>query len=234
MPTSDEDAALARTVLSLATTMHMFKVVVPQDPNVKDSDCLLLKVGHWTCTCPAFDKFNNKVIMFQDSWCMMMKDVLPEGQTYKLLKYHNVHDVIHPIPQQDTQTVKYGNAEWACPNNAVTPHTLHHLVFNLVVAQSVHNALLVLRMTWNPVSLMYRESHMTVIDQTQFIMQIFNADMLVGSGGCTKSNWLVVRTDFPQDIFVNCKLLDNLILELAQFFSHQYSIITPEAQEKLV
>lgn len=95
-----------------------------------------------------------------------MKDVLLEGQTDKLLKSHNVcnvetcitfYDVIHPIifiPQQDTQTVKYGNTEWACPNNAVTPHTLYCLVLDLVgekltdfenirqLAQSVHDTLL--------------------------------------------------------------------------------------------
>jgi hypothetical protein len=65
-------------------------------------------------------------------------------------------------------------------------------------------------------------------------VQIFDADPLVGSGGSAKSNWLIARTDFPQDIFVCCKQLDNLVLELAQFFSHQYSILPHEAREKLV
>ncbi|KAG2065458.1 hypothetical protein BDR04DRAFT_1032710, partial [Suillus decipiens] len=130
----------------------MFKVAVPQDPDVEDSDCLtliipqptakgFLPVGRWTRTCTALDIANNRVMMFKDSWHMTMKDVLPEGKTYKLLKSHNVcniaeciafHDVIHPISQQNTQTVKFASAEWACPNKAVTPHTLHCLVLNLV------------------------------------------------------------------------------------------------------
>ncbi|KAG1822597.1 uncharacterized protein BJ212DRAFT_1477017 [Suillus subaureus] len=205
--------------------------------------------------------------------------------------------VIHPIHQQDTKTVKFGNADWACPNNAVTPHTLHCLVLDLVGEKltdfensPVHDALLahqdayqttqILHQdltklviiegpqqmthtgTWQFISaylvkntctihsikddlesslyivlwtaLIYRESHMTVVNWMQFIVQIFNADPLVGSGGCAKLNWLVARTDFPQDIFVDYKLLDNFVLELVQFFLHWASVITPKAQEKLV
>ncbi|KAG1823059.1 hypothetical protein EV424DRAFT_1538710 [Suillus variegatus] len=340
-PASDEDAALARTALDLTTTTRMFKVAVPQDPAVEDCDWLTLiipqpvakglpLVGRWTRTCPAFDILNNKVVMFKDSWRVSIKDVLPEGETYRLLKSHNVrnvatcitfHDVTHPIPQQNTQTVKFRSAEWACPNNAVTPHTLHRLVLDIVgeklidfenshqLVQSVRDALLahqdayenvkILHRdlsvgniviyrgkgflidwdlakllfiqgprqttrtgTWQFMSahlvknsraihaveddlesslyvilwtaLMYKESYMDVVDRTQFIMQVFDADPLVGSGGSAKSNWLVARTYFPHDIFVGCKPLDNIVLELAQFFSHRYSVIPLEEQETLV
>ncbi|KAG1875661.1 hypothetical protein DFJ58DRAFT_836240, partial [Suillus subalutaceus] len=70
----------------------------------------------------------------------------PEGETYKLLKSNKVrnvatciafHDVIHPVPQQNTQTVKFRNAEWACPNQAVTPHTLHRLVLDISVRDAL-------------------------------------------------------------------------------------------------
>ncbi|KAG1902003.1 uncharacterized protein F5891DRAFT_979116 [Suillus fuscotomentosus] len=83
-------------------------------------------------------------------------------------------------------------------------------------------------------ALKYRESYMSVIDQTQFILQIFDADLLVGTGGSAKSDWLVARTYFLCDIFIGCKPLDNLVVELAQFFSHRYSSVSPEAQESLV
>ncbi|KAG2740028.1 hypothetical protein P692DRAFT_201728696, partial [Suillus brevipes Sb2] len=149
---SDEEATLARTVLKLAPTIRMFKVAVPRDPAVENSGWLTLiipqpvakgypLVGRWTRTCPAFDIFNKTVVMFKDSWHVSIKDVLPEGETYKLLKSNKVrnvatciafHDVIHPVPQQNTQTVKFRNAEWACPNQAVTPHTLHRLVLDIV------------------------------------------------------------------------------------------------------
>ncbi|KAG1822760.1 uncharacterized protein BJ212DRAFT_1223253, partial [Suillus subaureus] len=113
-------------------------------------------VGCWTCTSPAYDILNKKVMMFKDSWCMSIKDVLLEGKTYKLLKLHNIcnvatciafHDIIHP-------TVKFHEAKWTCRNEAVTPHTLHCLVLNIVgekltdfesscqLVQSVHDALL--------------------------------------------------------------------------------------------
>ncbi|KAG0691993.1 hypothetical protein DFH29DRAFT_818458, partial [Suillus ampliporus] len=156
-PTSTKDAALARKALKLPTTTRMFKVAVPEDPAVEDSGWLTLiipqpvakgfpPVSRWTRTCPAFDLLNQKVVMFKDSWCVSIEDVLPEGETYKLLKLHKVrnvatciafHDVIHPIPQQNTQTAKFGSAEWACPNRDVakkliTLHTLHRLVLDIV------------------------------------------------------------------------------------------------------
>ncbi|KAG1793679.1 uncharacterized protein HD556DRAFT_1237612, partial [Suillus plorans] len=79
MPASAEDADLARTVLGLPTTTRMFKVAVPEDPDVKDSSQLTLiipqpvargfpPVGRWTHTCPAFDILNKKIVMFKDSW----------------------------------------------------------------------------------------------------------------------------------------------------------------------
>ncbi|KAG2124292.1 hypothetical protein BD769DRAFT_1358965 [Suillus cothurnatus] len=119
-------------------------------------------VGRWTRMCPAFDILNEMVVMFKDSWRVSIKDVLPEGETYRLLKPKKVrnvatcitfHDVIHPVPQQNTQTVKFRNAKWACPNQAVTPHTLHRLVLDIMgekltdfessrqLVQSVHDAL---------------------------------------------------------------------------------------------
>ncbi|KAG1764301.1 hypothetical protein EDD22DRAFT_951725 [Suillus occidentalis] len=54
-----------------------------------------------------------------------------------------------------------------------------------------------------------------------------------------KSNWLVARTDFPQDIFVNCKQLDILVLELAQFFSaseilEEVGPVRTAAQQKII
>ncbi|KAG1802899.1 uncharacterized protein HD556DRAFT_1304139 [Suillus plorans] len=340
-PASDEEAALARTALKLDATVRMFKVAIPQDPTVEDSDWLTLIISHpvakgfpvvgrWTCTCPAFDILNNRVVMFKDSWRMSIKDVLPEGETYKLLKSHNVcnvatciafHDVIHPIPQQNTQTVKFRSAKWACPNKAVTPHTLHHLVLDLVgekltdfesshqLVQSVRDALLahqdaysnakILHRdlsvgniviyrgkgflidwdlaklltiqgprqttrtgTWQFMSahliknihaihnveddlksslyvvlwtaLMFKESCISAIDWTQFMTQVFDADPVLGSGGSAKSNWLVARTNFPRYIFVDCRPLDNIVFELAEFFSHRYSMIPPGVQERLV
>ncbi|KAG1798280.1 uncharacterized protein HD556DRAFT_1218120, partial [Suillus plorans] len=98
-------------------------------------------VGCWTRTCPAFDLVNKKVVMFKDSWWVSLPDVLPEGETYKLLMSHKVsnitsciayHNVPPSIPQQSTQTAKFRCAKWASFQSPLTLHTLHHLVLNIV------------------------------------------------------------------------------------------------------
>lgn len=148
-PTSLQEAALARSWLSLPDTKRMFKLSIPV---VDSSDMLTLiipqpvaygipPVGRGTRTCPAFDLLNKKVVMFKDSWRVSLPDVLPEGETYRLLmsrKVRNIasclayHDVPHSIPQQFTQTVKLSSAAWARSNTATTPHILHRLALNIV------------------------------------------------------------------------------------------------------
>ncbi|KAG1866120.1 hypothetical protein F4604DRAFT_1928133 [Suillus subluteus] len=342
-PASTEDAALARTALNLPAATCMFKLAVPKDPAVEESGLLTLivpqpvakgfpPVGRWTRTCPAYDILNQKVVMFKDSWRVSIKDVLPEGETYKLLKFHKVrnvaeciafHDVVHPIPQQNTQTAKFASANWSRPSKPVkiiTPHTLHRLVLDIVgekltdfastrqLVQSIRDALFAHKDayenakilhrdlsvgnvviyrgvgflidwdlaklltiqgprqttrtgTWQFMSahlvkntnaihvveddlessfyvvlwtaLMYKESYMSIVDRTQFITQIFDANPLLGSGGSRKSDWLVARTYFPQDLFVGSKPLDYVVVELAQFFSHRYSEVPPAEKASL-
>ncbi|KAG1721307.1 uncharacterized protein EDB91DRAFT_1064455 [Suillus paluster] len=146
---SDKEADLARSQLNIPSTTRMFKIEVP---NVEGSGSLTLiipqpitkphsPVGRWTRACPAFDLVNKKLVMFKDSWRVSLPDVLPEGETYKLLKSHKVsniancvayHDVPPSIPQQSTQTAKFGHAEWASSHLLLTPHTLHRLVLDIV------------------------------------------------------------------------------------------------------
>lgn len=146
---SDEEADLARSYLDIPRTARMFKVNVP---NTEGSGSLTLiipqpvtkphsPVGRWTRACPAFDLVNQKLVMFKDSWRVSLPDVLPEGETYRLLKSHNVsnvatciafHDVPPSIPQQSTQSAKFQHAEWASPHLPLTPHTLHRLVLDIV------------------------------------------------------------------------------------------------------
>jgi hypothetical protein len=44
--------------------------------------------------------------MFKDSWRMSIKDVLPEGETYKLLKSHKVCKVARCIAFHDVVDVQ--------------------------------------------------------------------------------------------------------------------------------
>ena len=125
-----------------------------------------------------------------------------------------------------------------CIDFAVTQGTWQfmsaHLVKNIHAIHGVEDDLesSLYVVLWT--ALMFKESYMSSVDRTQFIMQVFDADPLVGSGGSAKSNWLVARTDFLRDLFVDCKPLDDVVLELTQFFAHRYSVVPPEAQETLV
>ncbi|KAG2059965.1 hypothetical protein BDR06DRAFT_857804, partial [Suillus hirtellus] len=98
-------------------------------------------VGRWIRACPAFNLLNKKVVMFKDSWQVLLPDVLSEGKTYKLLHLHNVsniancityHDVPPSITQQSTQTAKFRCTKWASPHLPLTLHILHCLALNIV------------------------------------------------------------------------------------------------------
>lgn len=145
----DEEADLARSRLNIPSTTRMFKVDVP---HVEGSGSVTLvfpqpvtkphsPVGRWTRACPAFDLVNKKLVMLKDSWRVSLPDVLPEGETYKLLMSKKVahipkciayHDVPPSIAQQSTQTAKFGSAEWALPHLPLTPHTHHRLALDIV------------------------------------------------------------------------------------------------------
>ncbi|KAG1775986.1 hypothetical protein EV702DRAFT_1046621 [Suillus placidus] len=149
MLAGDEEADLARSRLNIPSTTCMFKVDVP---HVEGSGSVTLvfpqpvtkphsPVGCWTRACPAFDLVNKKLVMLKDSWRVSLPDVLPEGETYKLLMSKKVahipkciayHDVPPSIAQQSTQTAKFGSAEWALPHLPLTPHTHHCLALDIV------------------------------------------------------------------------------------------------------
>jgi hypothetical protein len=91
---STEEAALARLQLGLSATTCMLKVAVP---HVNDSGSITLifpapvpvgqpPIGQCTRTCPAYDIGNDRAVMFKNSWRVAIANILPEGETYKILK----------------------------------------------------------------------------------------------------------------------------------------------------
>ncbi|KAG2354450.1 hypothetical protein BDR07DRAFT_1494579 [Suillus spraguei] len=138
-PASTREAALAKAWLNLSNIMRMFKVSIPC---VDTPGVLTLIIPQPT----AFGFRPPVVIMFKDSWHISLSDVLPEGETYKLLKSHNVHnvatciayhDIPFPIPQQLDQAVKFSIVIWACPNTVITPHILHCLVLDISICDAL-------------------------------------------------------------------------------------------------
>ncbi|KAG2103653.1 hypothetical protein BD769DRAFT_1676364 [Suillus cothurnatus] len=129
MSASTEEAALARSQLGLPVTTHMLKVAVP---NVNDSGSITLifpapvpvgqpPIGRCTRTCPAYDIGNDRVVMYKDSWWVAIANILPEGETYKILK-KTMFPTLH-------------HAVWACSHDAITQHIHYHLVLNIVGKQ---------------------------------------------------------------------------------------------------
>ncbi|KAG0693210.1 hypothetical protein DFH29DRAFT_782802, partial [Suillus ampliporus] len=99
--------------------------------------------GQCTHMCPVYDLDHDKVVMFKDSWWVAITNILPEGETYKLLKKHNVSNValciachnVPSIPQQALQTHKLAGAVWGYLHSLITPHIHYHLVLDLVGKQ---------------------------------------------------------------------------------------------------
>lgn len=127
---STEEAIRARSKLNLHASTCMFRVIISAAEGIGSTTLVIpapvahgvLPVGRGTCACPAFDTVNNKVVMFKDSWRVSFPNILPEGETYKLLKDANVRNIatciachdVPSLPQQRTQTFKFVNASWAC------------------------------------------------------------------------------------------------------------------------
>ncbi|KAG1878998.1 hypothetical protein F4604DRAFT_1923685 [Suillus subluteus] len=185
-PANAEEAALARLRLKLPDSTRMFKVSIPV---VDGSGMLTLiipqpvaygipPVGRGTRTCPAYDILNDKVVMFKDSWRVTLPDVLPEGETYKLLKSHGVHNIatcvaFHDVPrsitQQITQTFRFSRSAWARPMLKITLHTLHRLVLNIVgvklvkfssshqLVQSIRDALIAHKDAYELAKILHRD-----------------------------------------------------------------------------
>ncbi|KAG1788509.1 hypothetical protein EV424DRAFT_1550633 [Suillus variegatus] len=149
---SVEEASLARLKLDLPASWRMLKVTVPA---VDNSDPITLifpapqpvgrtPIGRCTRTCPAYDINNKNVVMFKDSWRVANPDILPEGETYKLLAKHKVSNVasciachdVPSLPQQAPQTHRLAHAPWACSHTTITPHVHYRLVLNIVGRES--------------------------------------------------------------------------------------------------
>ncbi|KAG2094041.1 uncharacterized protein F5147DRAFT_585171 [Suillus discolor] len=103
---SAEESRLARLQLGLSATRCMLKVAVPDIDNTGSVTLVFpapspvgqSPIGRCTRACPAYDIDNDRVVMFKDSWWVAIADVLPEGETYKILKktmFPTLHRALH-------------------------------------------------------------------------------------------------------------------------------------------
>ncbi|KAG2045392.1 hypothetical protein BDR06DRAFT_1015729 [Suillus hirtellus] len=68
---------------------------------------------------------------------------------------------------------------------------------------------------------------MTDTQQTLLFKEIFKTEEVEKTRSSTKQHFLIGRTDLAHNpVFINCKPLDNLIITLAELFSHQHSVVS--------
>ncbi|KAG0698982.1 hypothetical protein DFH29DRAFT_1002369 [Suillus ampliporus] len=169
-PPSAEEAALARSRLKLPDAKRIFKVSIPI---VDGSGMLTLiipqpvaygvpPIGRGTCTCPAFDLLNDKVVMFKDS-C----------HTEFAISQHVLHAMTYPALSlsKSPRPSGFQALHGPCPNcdMAITLHTLHRLALNIVgvtlikfesshqLVQSIHDALIAHKDTYELAKVLHRD-----------------------------------------------------------------------------
>ncbi|KAG2089146.1 uncharacterized protein F5147DRAFT_658498 [Suillus discolor] len=81
------------------------------------------------------------------------------------------------------------------------------------------------------VALLWAKTYLTVPAWSLLMKQVFEVDELKGVGSSTKSAFLNSRTQLRGDVFIDCKLLDRLILALTKLFALRYIVVTQEQQD---
>ncbi|KAG1719269.1 uncharacterized protein EDB91DRAFT_1089441 [Suillus paluster] len=80
------------------------------------------------------------------------------------------------------------------------------------------------------VALLCSKTHLTIPARSLLMKQVFKVDELEGVGSTTKLTFLNSRTQFGVNVFVDRKLLNRLILALAELFMLWYTVVTQEEQ----
>ncbi|KAG1843477.1 hypothetical protein DFJ58DRAFT_706880 [Suillus subalutaceus] len=79
-------------------------------------------------------------------------------------------------------------------------------------------------------ALLCTKTHLTIPARSLLMKQVFEVAELEGVVFDTKSPFLISRSRFGSDVFVNRKPLDKLVLALAEFFAIRYKWVTQEEQ----
>lgn len=77
-------------------------------------------------------------------------------------------------------------------------------------------------------ALKYSRTHMTDARRTLLFKEIFETEEVEKTRSSTKQHFLIGRTDIAHSpVFIDCKPLNDLIVALAELFSHWYSVVSP-------
>ena len=86
-------------------------------------------VGRWTRVSIAYDVNRGKRVLLKDSWRVLLPDILPEGDIYRILHDHLVPNIPHCPLAADIGEDRYHSSRTHEFNNKYgSPHPLAHLV----------------------------------------------------------------------------------------------------------
>ncbi|KAG2086971.1 uncharacterized protein F5147DRAFT_781478 [Suillus discolor] len=102
----------------------------------------LSPIGHNTRGFSAYNTKGDRVVFLKDTWCVLLLDIIPEGDVYKCLNEKHVRhvatclafgDVLGGSNAHTTQTGHFKDAPWARPTGAILiAHVHYRLVLNIV------------------------------------------------------------------------------------------------------
>ncbi|KAG1904821.1 uncharacterized protein F5891DRAFT_944948 [Suillus fuscotomentosus] len=102
----------------------------------------LSPTGRNTCGFSAYDTKGDCVVFLKDTWCVLLPDIIPEGDVYKHLNEKHVRhiatclasgDVLGGSNAHTTQTGCFKDVSWARPTGAILiAHVHYRLVLNIV------------------------------------------------------------------------------------------------------
>jgi hypothetical protein len=143
-----EEARAARQALELRANEPVFKLAVPVQGGAPrffitsaPRAAFYTPPGRATRGFHAYDISQATLGFLKDTWRVDMRQILPEGETYKLLSEARVCNIAGCIASGDilttayhaTKTASYTSAEWACFTEAhFVPHRHYRLVLDVI------------------------------------------------------------------------------------------------------
>ncbi|KAG1866885.1 hypothetical protein F4604DRAFT_1585206 [Suillus subluteus] len=139
----------------------------------------LSPIGRNTHGFSAYDTKGDCVVFLKDTWCVVLPDIIPEGDVYKCLNEKCVHHVATCLASGDvlggsnthtTQTGHFKDAPWVHPTGTVLiSHVHYHLVLNIIatlitsfvssrqVIEATQDALIGIKIKQHVLFLMYED-----------------------------------------------------------------------------
>ncbi len=101
--TRGEDLEAREAVRKLEHEKHLLTMMINDQRYVIHAPCAQpdVPVGCWTRMSVGYDLQKKQCVFLKDSWWVVHKDIIPEGDIYATLQLHGVRNVSHCINCSD-------------------------------------------------------------------------------------------------------------------------------------